>query len=85
MNNILCEPSIPYNSSHNLWIPQSINHEYSEVVGGYGAYVKESIIMSIIKKSIENENVHTIKELNYNNYHFKNEDLKFDRDEINER
>lgn len=83
MSNIVCEPGILYETSKKIWTSKSEGNINLE--GGYASFVNEMIMIQFSNLSIKGRDKIDFEELNYNSYYFKKEDLKFDRDEINER
>lgn len=85
MNNIICEPEIPYLSSEKSWTFKNNIDLQSILEGGYAPFINEMTRILFSQKSIHQIKSASIEELDYHKYHFKNDDLKFNREEINER
>ena len=58
---------------------------FIDPIGGYGVYLRELMMINLSLITMTNFQSTQSVGIDYDKYHFKNEDLKFNRDEINER
>lgn len=56
MDNILCEPSIAYSTSKQSWTSKFVSRKNIDLIGGYGSYVNEAIMITIAKMLIDEMN-----------------------------
>ena len=85
MNNIISEPEVAYLSSKKGWTFRKSEDLNSMIEGGYASFINEMIRILFSQRSIQLNKNNSIEELDYHKYHFKEEDLKFNREQINER
>lgn len=84
MCNLIYEPAETYNIYRKGWTAAQKFHN-SELIGGYGSYVEELIRIDSSQRSLQKPPLTDVGEIDYRNYHFTDEALKFNRDEIHER
>ncbi len=85
MKNIICEPEVAYLTSKKVWTFRKSEDVQLPIEGGYAAYLNEMTRILFSQRSIQHNKNFSIEELDYHKYHFNNDDLKFNREEINER
>ncbi|MEO8960294.1 MAG: hypothetical protein ABI325_00325 [Ginsengibacter sp.] len=85
MNNIICESEVAYLRSNKVWTFKTSEDLESIIEGGYASFINEMTMILFSQRSIQPQKTTPAEEIDYNKYHFSDEYLKFNREEINER